>query len=74
MNKNKFVIIDWCSNICFKGREFDSFEDAWGFLYELYDEQKFAGTLSEKEFDDQMSEYSVVNTKSKKYQNCNWRI
>jgi hypothetical protein len=55
----KYIIKDWAGNICFKGKQFPSFEDAWGFLYELYDEQKFAGTLSEKEFDDQMSEYFV---------------
>lgn len=30
----KFVIKDWTNKICFKGQEFESFEDAWGFIYE----------------------------------------
>lgn len=29
-----FIIKDWAGNICFCGREFESFEDAWGFIYE----------------------------------------
>lgn len=30
----KFIIKDWTNKICFKGQEFGSFEDAWGFIYE----------------------------------------
>lgn len=38
----KFIIIDWASNVLFNGKEFDDFEDAWGFLYETFpDEDEF---------------------------------
>lgn len=30
----KFIIIDWAGNVLFNGREFDSFEDTWGHIYE----------------------------------------
>lgn len=49
----KYIIKDWAGNTCFQGREFDTFEDAWGFLYGAYDH------LQESEFDEQMSEYEV---------------
>jgi hypothetical protein len=49
----KYIIKDWMGNTCFKGKTFDSFEDAWGFIYEQYD------GLNEKEFDEQMEEYFV---------------
>lgn len=32
----KFIIIDWAGNVLFNGREFDSFEDGWEFLYEHF--------------------------------------
>ena len=32
----KYIIKDWIDNTCFNGKEFESFEDGWGFLYELY--------------------------------------
>jgi pterin-4a-carbinolamine dehydratase len=31
----KFIIKDWADNICFQGKEFDSFEDAWEFIYDV---------------------------------------
>lgn len=34
----KFIIKDWAGNICFKGIQFESFEDAWGYIYELFPE------------------------------------
>ena len=45
----KFIIKDWANNVCFKGREFDSFEDAWGFLYETYPDydSEINGTFDE---------------------------
>lgn len=54
MSKQKFIIVDWANNICFKGKTFPSFEDAWGFIREKFDH------LPEKEFDEEMGEYSVV--------------
>lgn len=48
-----WIIKDWAGNTCFKGREFDSFEDAWGFIYEAY------ASLCGEEFDEQMGEYFV---------------
>lgn len=32
----KFIIRDWMGNICFGGKEFESFEDGWEFLYEKF--------------------------------------
>lgn len=49
----KYIIKDWANNTCFKGKEFKTYEDAWEFLYDKYRD------LDEKDFDDQMSEYSV---------------
>lgn len=30
----KFIIKDWTGKVCFQGKTFPSFEDAWGFIYE----------------------------------------
>lgn len=30
----KFIIKDWAGNTCFKGKTFECFESAWGFIYE----------------------------------------
>lgn len=30
----QFKINDWTGKTCFKGKTFDSFEDAWEFIYE----------------------------------------
>lgn len=32
--QTKYIIKDWVNNTCFKGTEFESFEDAWSFIYE----------------------------------------
>lgn len=32
----KYTIKDWAGNFCFNRKEFDSFEDAWSFLYETF--------------------------------------
>lgn len=31
--KNKFLIKDWAGNICFKGKEFKTFDDAWEYIW-----------------------------------------
>lgn len=38
----RYVIKDWASNVCFNGREFASYEDAWGYIYEMYPEDTAA--------------------------------
>ena len=50
----KWIIIDDYYKICFHGKEFDDFEDAWGFIRETFDH------LENEEFDEEMGEYSVV--------------
>jgi len=50
----KFIILDWCNNICFDEKEFDSFEDAWSFIYEYY---KY---LPDNEAEDQFGEFEVI--------------
>lgn len=54
----KYGIFDWAGNRCFSAESFETFEDAWGFLYQRYD------ALPEKDFDDQMSEYFVEEVRS----------
>lgn len=49
-----FIIEDWAGNHCFQGRVFDTFTDAWGFLYSISD------SLNEADFNAEMSEYEVV--------------
>jgi hypothetical protein len=48
-----FKIIDWTGNTCFRGKEFQTFEDAWGFIYDKFPNGDDDGT-----FDD----YFVVET------------
>lgn len=50
----RFRIVDWAGNdkSAYYGR-FDSFEDAWGALYEEFDD------LPEDEFNETMSEFYV---------------
>ncbi len=33
-----YIIIDWASNVCFHGKEFETFDDAESFLSETLDE------------------------------------
>ena len=64
MGRKKFIVKDWAGNIlCYDGKfrrpdfavakEFNYFDEAWGFLYEKYDH------LSEKDFNEQMEEFHV---------------
>lgn len=49
----KYLIQDWAGNVLFQGKEFDSFEDAWGFIYEQFP--------NDEEFDD----YFVIQGKAR---------
>lgn len=49
----KFIIKDWADNVCFKGKTFRSFEDAWGFIYLKHPEP-------EAEYDGTFDDYFVV--------------
>lgn len=55
MSKPKYIIINWAGNECFDGRTFKSFELAWGYIY-----NKFEHIEDEDAFDEEMSEYEVV--------------
>ena len=38
----KYIIKDWADNLIFGNKEFDTFEDAWGFVYEqISDEETY---------------------------------
>lgn len=50
---NKFIIKDWTGKVCFFGKEFECFEEAWDFIYDFYKD------LSEHDFNEQMGEYFV---------------
>jgi hypothetical protein len=56
--EKKYEIVDWAGNdkTAYYGL-FDSFEDAWARLYEEFDR------LPEKEFDEQMGEFKVIEIK-----------
>jgi hypothetical protein len=50
-----YIILDWAGNdLSAHYGEFESFEDAWGALYEDY------ALLNEEDFDAQMSEFEVL--------------
>ena len=38
--KKVFIIRDWTNKICFHGKEFPSFEDAWGYIREVEPEEE----------------------------------
>ena len=41
----RYRVEDWCGNVLFDGKEFDTFDDAWSYVYEkipnLYCEEDF---------------------------------
>jgi len=36
---SKFIIEDWAGNVMFHGKEFDTFEDGWDYIYENIKEE-----------------------------------
>ena len=51
----RYTIQDWAGNdLSDYYGTFESFEDAWGAIYERFE------ALSDKEFDDEMQEYAVI--------------
>ena len=50
----KYAIKDWAGNVCFNRKEFDSFQDAWGFLYETFPEDE-----------EELQEYKVIRLDGK---------
>lgn len=40
----KYIIRDWAGNRIFKNMEFDTFEDAWQYIYENVDNSEFERT------------------------------
>lgn len=57
MTNNKFKITDWAGNDCISKLEFETFEDAWGVIYE-----KFAD-LSDEDAEEQFGDLFVVEVK-----------
>lgn len=46
--KTKYEIRDWTNNLMFDGKEFDSFEDGWEFIYEnIIEEYEGDGTYDD---------------------------
>ena len=37
--KNIFIITDWAGNRIFPNKEFETFEDAWDFIYEEFPDE-----------------------------------
>lgn len=56
--KTKWIIKDWCNNVCFQGSEFNSFEEAWEWIY-----QKDPAPEDEDE-SGHYSDYEVVEKES----------
>ena len=56
--EQKWIIKDDFGNVCFFGKEFDTFEDGWEFLYETFPTiEKPDGTTDERE--DELGSYWV---------------
>lgn len=36
---SRWIIQDWAGNVCFHAREFESFDDAWDFLFATVEEE-----------------------------------
>lgn len=53
----KYIILDWAGNHKFQTETFDSFEDAWEYVY------AFFGHLDGKEFEETIGEFQVVEYK-----------
>jgi hypothetical protein len=49
----KYIIKDWTSKLCFSGVTFDSFEEAWDYIYEH-------DPMPEIEDDNWFSDYYVL--------------
>lgn len=49
----KFIIKDWADNTCFKGIEFESFDNAWAYLMD-----KFPDDITKD-----LDEYHVIEIK-----------
>lgn len=48
------AIQDWIGNVCFNGREFKSFDEAWAFIYKKFEH------LEETKQEEEFQEYSVL--------------
>lgn len=58
MRKQKFIIQDWAGNHLFRDKVFNSFDDAWDFIYENVDNSEFDETQNNN--DDNYQEYFVI--------------
>lgn len=65
-----FIITDWAGNVCFQGKEFPTFDDAWNdFLYPEIHRQvqeespqlEEGSEAYEKQYNETAGEYFVVN-------------
>lgn len=57
MNKKVWIIKDWIGNVCFRGKEFDSFDDAEDFLCE---------TLGD-DYEEDRGEYYAITIDTNKF-------
>jgi hypothetical protein len=37
----RWIIKDWADNELFPNKDFSTFEDAWGFIYEFFNDEDF---------------------------------
>ncbi len=58
MTNQKHIITDWAGNEMFNGKLFDSFEDAWEYIYENVDNSKYEETGNDN--DNVYQEYAVI--------------
>lgn len=61
MKQTRWIIKDWANNTPFGDMTFDSFEDAWGHVYEYVEEQS---PKTEQDYDDYCGEYHVEEVES----------
>lgn len=46
---NTYLIYDWAGNLKFNGQSFDTFEDAWEYLYERFETDEDLGEFYVKQ-------------------------
>ena len=58
--KQKFIIVDWADNHCFTNKKFNSYDEAWEFIY-----CKFP-VLDNDDRENELDSYYVIEDKTLK--------
>jgi len=61
----KYIIVDWCSNIVFNDKYFDSFDEARGFIEERFEDDIEDIYVEEINEDSRIVPYDMWNSSDK---------